>query len=103
MKIFRTRWLFTFALFVFFVSSGSASDVVFEEKKEGNKQIFSLSNEQVKCSVTFKEGKLSSDRLEAQPEWLAEYRTRPFAIETDADFGLNVMWTGWRAPEIARN
>jgi len=103
MKIFRSRWLFTFALLVFFVSSSSASDVVFEEKKEDDKQIFSLSNEQVKCSVTFKEGKLSSDRLEAQPEWLAEYGTRPFAIETDADFGLNVMWTGWRAPGNVNN
>jgi len=103
MKIFRSRWLFTFALFVFFVSSGFASDVVFEERKEGNKQIFSLSNSHVKCSVTFKEGTLSSDRLEAQPEWLAEYGTRPFAIETDADFGLNVMWTGWRAPGNVNN
>ncbi len=103
MKIFRSRWLFTFALLVFFVSSSSALEVVFEEKKEDDKQIFSLSNDQVKCSVIFKEGKLSSDRLEAQPEWLAEYGTRPFSIETDADFGLNVMWTGWRAPGNVNN
>ncbi len=103
MKNFRSRWLFTFALLVFFVSSSSALDVVFEERKEDSQQIFSLSNEQVICSVIFKEGKLSSDRLEAQPEWLAEYGTRPFSIETDADFGLNVMWTGWRAPGNVNN
>ncbi|TET71756.1 MAG: hypothetical protein E3J44_03580 [Candidatus Aminicenantes bacterium] len=103
MKIFRSRWLFTFALLVFFVSSSSALDAVFEERQENDKQIFSLGNEQVKCSVIFKEGKLSSDRLEAQPEWLAEYGTRPFSIETDADFGLNVMWTGWRAPGNVNN
>ncbi len=103
MKNLRSHWLLTFALLVFFVSSSSALDVVFEEGKEDDKQIFSLSNEQVKCSVIFKKGKLSSDRLEEQPEWLAEYGTRPFSIETDADFGLNVMWTGWRAPGNVNN
>jgi len=103
MKNLRPRRFFTLALLVFFVSSSSALGVVFEEKKEDEKRIFWLSNEQVKCSVFFEEGKLSSDRLEAQPEWLAEYRTRPFSIETDADFGLNVMWTGWRAPGNVNN
>ena len=103
MKILRSLWLFTFALLVFFVSSSLALDVVFEERKEDDKHIFWLSNEQVICSVIFKKGNLSSDRLEAQPEWLAEYGTRPFAIETDADFGLNVMWTGWRAPGNVNN
>ena len=103
MKNLKSRWFFTFALLVFFVSSSLALDVVFEERKEADKQIFSLSNEQVKCSVILKEGKLSSDRLGPQPEWLAEYGTRPFSIETDADFGLNVMWTGWRAPGNVNN
>jgi len=103
MKTLRPWWLPVFALLVFFVSPSSAFDVLSEERKEGDKQTFSLSNEQVKCSVIFNEGKLSSDRLEAQPEWLAEYRTRPFSIETDADFGLNLMWTGWRAPGNVNN
>jgi hypothetical protein len=103
MKNLRPRLFFTLVLLVFFVSSNFAQDVVFEERKEDDKQIFSLNNEQVKCSVIFDEGKLSSDRLEAQPEWLSEYRTRPFSIETDADFGLNVMWTGWRAPGNVNN
>ncbi|NIO49436.1 MAG: hypothetical protein GTN73_08400 [Candidatus Aminicenantes bacterium] len=103
MKNLRLHWYFVLALFVFFVSSGFAQNVVFEERKEGDKQIFRLSNEQVKCSVIFEEGKLSSDKLEAQLDWLAEYRTRPFSIETDADFGLNLMWTGWRAPRKANN
>ena len=103
MKNLKPRWLFTLAVLVFFASSALALDVVFEEKKEGDIQVFSLSNSQVKCSVILEEGKLSSDRLEAQPEWLSEYRTRPFSVETDADFGLNVMWTGWRAPGNVNN
>jgi len=65
MKNLRPRRFFTLALLVFFVSSSSALGVVFEEKKEDEKRIFWLSNEQVKCSVFFEEGKLSSDRLEA--------------------------------------
>jgi len=103
MKNLRPRWFFTLVLLVFFVSSSFAQDVVFEDRKEDNKQILSLSNELVKCSVIFDEGNLSSDRLEAQPEWSTEHRTRPFSIETDADFGLNLMWTGWRAPGNVNN
>jgi len=103
MKILRSQRLLTFALLVFFVSPSLAFDVVFEERKEDGKQIFSLSNKQVKCSVIFEEGKLSYDRLEAQAEWLSEFRAQPFLIETDADFGLNVMWTGWRAPGNVNN
>lgn len=103
MKNLRPRWFFTLVLLVFFVSSSFAQDVVFQERKEGDKQIFWLSNSQVKCSVIFEEGKLSSDRLEAQPEWLSEYGTRPFSIDTDADFGLNLMWTGWQAPGKVNN
>ncbi len=103
MKNLRWRLFFTLALLVFFISSSFAQNVVFEKGNEGHKQIFSLSNEQVKCSVIFEEGKLGSDRLEAQPEWVSEYETRHFAIETDADFGLNIMWTGWRAPGKVNN
>ena len=103
MKNLRLRWLFTFVLFVLFASPGFASDAVPEEKKEDYKQIFSVSNELVKYFIVFEEGKLISDRLEVQPEWLSEYRTRPFLLETDADFGLNVMWTGWRAPGNVNN
>ena len=103
MKISRSRWLFSVALFVFFVSSIFALNVIFEERKDDGKQIFWLSNDQVKCSVIFEEGKLASDRLETQAKWLSEYGTQPFAIETDADFGLNVMWTGWRAPGNLNN
>ncbi|NIM57491.1 MAG: hypothetical protein GTO16_00910 [Candidatus Aminicenantes bacterium] len=103
MKNLRPRWFFTLALLLFFASSSFAQDVVFEEKKESDEQILSLSNERIKCLVIFKERMLDSDRLEAQPEWSAEYGTRPFSIETDADFGLNLMWTGWRAPENVNN
>jgi len=103
MKISRSRWLFTVALLVFFASSSFALNIEFGEKKDDGKQILWLSNALVKCSVIFEEEKLASDRLEAQPKWLSEYGTQPFAIETDADFGLDVMWTGWRAPGNVNN
>jgi hypothetical protein len=99
----RFRSFSTLVLLLLSVSLSFAQNVGFEERIEGKKQILRLNNEQVKCSVIFEEGKLSSDRLEAQPEWLAEYGTRPLAIETDADFALNVMWTGWRAPGYLNN
>jgi hypothetical protein len=103
MKNSRFRSFSTLVLLLLSVSLSFAQNVVFEERIEGDKQILGLNNEQVKCSVIFEEGKLGSDRLEAQPEWLAEYGTRPLAIETDADFALNVMWTGWRAPGNVNN
>jgi len=103
MRFWKAIGFFVVVLLVLFVSTSFAQGVEYGEQKENSKQVFWLSNNQVKCTVTFEEGKLVSDRLEAQPQWSSRFGTQPFAVETDADFTLDVMWTGWRAPGKVNN
>ncbi|MEK6756408.1 MAG: alpha-galactosidase, partial [Bacteroidota bacterium] len=65
--------------------------------------VLNLENGRVKCSVTVESGKLISDRLEVQPEWARQTGGSTAAIETDADFALDVMFTDWDAPGKANN
>jgi len=88
---------------VFLVSGSLADSVTYQEQKDNSRQIFKLSNDQIICSVFLEKGKLISDRLALQPQWSSQYRTKPLTLETDADFALEVMWTGWRAPGKANN
>jgi hypothetical protein len=62
-------------------------------KENSRKQLLpTLQNEQVKCTVILEEGQLIADCLEAQHK-----------IKTDADFGVDVQWTGWLAPGKVHN
>jgi hypothetical protein len=64
----------------------------------------SLQNEHVRFTVVVDNGRLAADRLEARPAWLkAEGGAGPAAVETDADFGLEVMVTAWSAPGKVNN
>jgi hypothetical protein len=90
-------------LLALFVSASFAGGIGSGEQNDNGKQTFWMSNDLIKCAVVFENGKLASDRLEAQPQWSAKFGARPFAIETDADFALEVMWTGWRAPGKSNN
>lgn len=66
-------------------------------------EIYTLVNDQIKYSVFIENGKLISDKLEAQPEWLEKFGTNSVSIETNTDFVLDLMWTGWRAPGKENN
>ena len=103
MKSFKLYGLITAIVLVFFISSCLADSVTYQEQKVNSRQIFKLSNDQIICSVLFEQGKLLSDRLALQPQWSSQYKTKPFAMETDAGFALEVMWTGWRAPGKVNN
>jgi uncharacterized protein (DUF2249 family) len=103
MKIFKSSGFFIAALLAIFISLSFADSVKFEEQKDDGKQVFRLSNHQVECSVIFESGKLISDRLETQSPWVLKFGTQPFVIETDANFALDVVWTGWRAPGKVNN
>jgi hypothetical protein len=103
MKFWKAFGLFAIALLGLFWSPSFAQGVEYGELKEAERQVFWLGNNHVKCSVTFKNGKLVSDRLETRPQWSSRFRTEPLAAETDADFALDVMWTGWRAPGKVNN
>ena len=90
-------------LFLFFSSFIWAENVTSGVKEEKGSQIFWLANDQVKYSLIIEQGKIVSDRLEGQSDWLSTYGKESLAVETDADFALDVMWTGWRAPGKVNN
>ncbi len=71
-----------------------------DQEENGLHTIF-LSNSQVRLEVNIQDDRLSGDRLTAHP--LSPQAASPTAIDTDAGFALEVMWTGWRAPGKVHN
>jgi len=78
MKFLKSCRLFIVILLVFFISVSLDGSVKFEEQKDNHKQIFYLDNNKIKCSLFLKDGKLLSDLLEAQPQWIKEFGTMPW-------------------------
>ncbi|UCH96752.1 MAG: alpha-galactosidase [Candidatus Aminicenantes bacterium] len=91
------------ALLITMVSVNLADTVTRGKETINEKQVFWLSNNQVKCSVIFHQGNLEAECLETQPGWSALAGRRSHKIKTDADFGVDVQWTGWLAPGKIHN
>jgi hypothetical protein len=63
-----------------------------------------LQNEYVTLTVIIQGERLLSERLSVQPAWASKFGTKQtVSIETDADFGLELMYTDWRAPGKQNN
>ena len=62
-----------------------------------------IENPQVKLTVRVSANRLSSDRLEVQPNWASNTGGRVAFLETDADFAIDLMYTDWDAPGKANN
>src|SRR3990172_4817199 len=93
-----------FALSLFFdVTVLTAQPVTTGERRQDGKTLLSLANVQVECLVVLDSSKLVYDKLSSQPEWAKRYATHPSAIETDADFGMEIMWIDWQAPGKVNN
>jgi hypothetical protein len=90
-------------IFMTAVSVSPADKVITGKDTIDEKQVFWLNNDQVKCSVIFQKGELTADCLEAQPGWAGPEGNRSHKIKTDADFGVDVQWTGWLAPGKIHN
>ena len=104
MKFFKLCLLVTATLLLaFFVSQSLTDSITCQQQEDNSRQIYNLSNDRIILSVCFEEGKLICDRLSLQPQWSSQYGTKHLAMETDADFALEVMWTGWRAPGKINN
>jgi hypothetical protein len=64
-------------------------------------RVFTLSNARISCTVVLEGGRLSYDRVEmfgAEGD-----HPRLPAVETDAGFSLEVMWSDWRPPGMKNN
>jgi len=65
--------------------------------------VLTLENQQVRCTVAFSDGRLILDRLEALPALASGSRGSAAAIETDADFAIDLMYTAWNVPGKENN
>jgi len=67
-------------------------------------QSLSIENTKVKCTILTDTNYIVSDRLETQPKWSVQFGSNKIsAIETDADFAIDVMYTDWQAPGKINN
>jgi hypothetical protein len=64
---------------------------------------FQLENSHIRCTVTLNGSQLISDRLEVLRAADGSKIRGQIAVETDADFGLDLMYTSWDAPGKANN
>lgn len=65
---------------------------------------FTLENDRVAVAISFSDGALMGETLSAAPEWLRQCgEQNPVSATTTADFGLDVMYTDWRAPGRQNN
>jgi hypothetical protein len=106
----RWRYLLIFVVFgsgwyspVALECSPQRNSVRFVQETSGESLRLFLSNGLIKYSIVLESDCLAGDRLAAQPDWLTERVEPSLSLETDADFGLDIMWTDWRAPGKANN
>lgn len=90
-------------LFLIMVFASTAGGQTPGAKKSPGVTDLSMENGKVKCTVTLDQGTLVGDKLEVQTAWAKEVGGTAAAIETDADFALDVMFTAWAAPGVANN
>jgi hypothetical protein len=80
-----------------------AQAVIASDKSVGSRREFTLSNAQISYTLTLDSGKIVSDKIVAQDSWAKQYGNTPTAVETDANFGMQIMWTDWQAPDRVNN
>jgi hypothetical protein len=98
MKSIRSVILLIVALLLFQSFWLLADSVRSGQKEVDGAQVFWLSNDRIHCSVSVESGILRDDELAPVPEWIAKCGTQFFEVRTDADFALDLMWAGWKAP-----
>jgi len=103
MKITMTSRAASILLALLIATSLEAGQVNTSERIVDGAVRLGLGNEQVLLTVTIRDGVLVGDRLEGRPDWLAAHGSSSVAFETDGDFGLDLMYTGWRAPDRIHN
>ena len=102
--------LLAFLIFLFFAGPSAAknqsdetSPVRFTQEKRGASDVFILSNDIIRCLVSVEAGKLAGDQIEILAPRRPGENKPLLHFETDADFGIDIMWTDWQAPGMVSN
>jgi hypothetical protein len=92
-----SKWIIINLMFFAFGYCFSQSNI------KGNKT-YVLENDKIKFSVNFIDGLLQNDLLETKISWVKQSGgDYPSSVQTDANFGLDVMYTDWSAPGKINN
>ena len=102
-RIFLNSFLLALVILCAGPSPLHAQKVRTAEVQRGANTVLNLTNDLIECTVAIREDALISDNVTGQSEWTQTYGTQPAAIETDADFAAEVMWTDWQAPGKVNN
>ena len=99
-KVSFPAFLFTLVAAVFAGLPGSiAQSVDTAVIRSSDVQTFQLSNAAITQRVMIRSGRLLGDVLSGNRGWLqAHHNDQPYAVSTDGDFSLEMMWTAWSAP-----
>ncbi|MFW6160557.1 MAG: hypothetical protein ACOC57_05390 [Acidobacteriota bacterium] len=76
----------------------SSPQVKFGHQEVRDIQEFYLDNGIVILSLWIKDGIILHQHIQAKEDWMAAHNISFVQLRTDADFGLDLTWTGWRAP-----
>jgi hypothetical protein len=103
MRFVRLYGIIITILLVFFISAGLADCFTFQKSSNNNSEKITLSNDRIILSICIKGGKLVSEKLMLDAKWSSDYGTKDITLVTDANFALEIVWTGWRAPGKLNN
>ncbi len=70
---------------------------------EGDNTIFWLKNNYLKLNIVTHNNKIIEEIIEPLEGWYPEDLPLPEVIKTDADFNIEIQWTGWLAPNKIHN
>lgn len=97
-------FIFILSVFIVWLNTPlSADEVNFSHEKNKNKEEFRLSNDQIQISILFEEEKMAGETIEASKEWLDKFHSALLILETDANFMVEILWSGWKAPKKIDN
>jgi hypothetical protein len=95
--------LLLLSLAIFAEALVTGQELLAANPRANEKSALVLENGQVKCTVRLAGDQILRDRLEILPAWALQVGGSAAAIETDADFGLDLMFSDWDAPGKANN
>jgi len=103
LRTLRSRIILFFLLLFLIFSSLLADKIQLNLKTHEGRRELLLSNDQIECSIVIDKENLISDTVKAQPQWLEKFASTYLTLVSDADFRLDITWSGWKAPGKINN
>ena len=103
MRTFKSQLIRLILLIIVLSGHVLAGPVDFQRSIDESQEEYQLANDKIRLSVCVKEGKLTDELIQAKEEWLSGFPAASVEFRTDADFRIEVIWSGWKAPGRINN